>query len=115
MLIFSRAECNQEEKHMKVESILTNNDESVVITVHGRFDFSVANDFRNSYRNIPVKSEYILELSSVDYMDSAAIGMILLLHEFSGNTALIKAINCSESIKKIILMSHIDRFVQIAA
>ena len=99
---------------MKVESNIVNNDTGMTIVIHGRFDFSVANEFRNCYRNESVKSDYFIDLSDVVYMDSAAIGMILLLREFSEDKGTIKMINCSDSIKKIIAMSHIDRFVEIS-
>ena len=100
---------------MGIESRLLNNDTELLIHVSGRFDFTVANDFLNSYRNLPVKDKYILDLANVEFMDSAAIGMILLLREFTKNQSVIRISHCSDEIKKVIQMSHIDRFVEIAA
>lgn len=100
---------------VSIESSLTDNDMSMVIAVKGRFDFSVANDFRNCYRNDPVKNQYIIDLKDTNFMDSAAVGMILLLHEFTENKSHIRLQNCNTAIKKIVVLSHIDRFVEIAA
>jgi anti-anti-sigma factor len=100
---------------MTVEARLTNNDEEMVISVSGHFDFTIANDFRNCYRNDPPKKMYIIDLAAVEFIDSAAIGMILLLREYTNNNAAIRVINCKPGIKKVLEISHIDRFVEIAA
>ena len=54
------------------------------IAVSGRFDFQMSRDFRNSYTpllgNADVQ-EICVEMSKVDYLDSSAMGMLLLLNE----------------------------------
>ncbi|MDO8463694.1 MAG: STAS domain-containing protein [Gallionella sp.] len=54
------------------------------IVMSGRFDFEVHRDFKNSYMpllNNAAVREIELEMSKVDYLDSAALGMLMLLHE----------------------------------
>ncbi len=54
------------------------------ISISGRFDFLVHRDFKNAYApslENPVISEFELELSQVDYLDSSALGMMMLLRE----------------------------------
>ena len=97
---------------MSVESKLSHDDEDLLIYISGRFDFTLANDFLNSYRNFPIKQKYVIDLSNVEFMDSAAIGMLLLLREFTDGKAIIKIVRCSDDIKKVIAMSHIDRFIE---
>ena len=52
-----------------------------VIKLSGRFEFHTQNDFRESYtlalKNAEIKT-IILNLSKVEYLDSSALGMLLL-------------------------------------
>lgn len=59
-------------------------DRSACITMSGRFDFEVHRDFKNAYMtllNNAAVHGIEIEMSKVDYLDSAALGMLLLLHE----------------------------------
>ena len=54
------------------------------ITMTGRFDFEVHRDFKNAYMTLldkPAVREIEIEMSKVNYLDSAAMGMLMLLHE----------------------------------
>jgi len=54
------------------------------IAMSGRFDFDVHRDFKNAYMPLldqPAVREIELEMSKIDYLDSAALGMLMLLHE----------------------------------
>lgn len=55
-----------------------------VITLGGRFDFSAFRPFRELYEPLLIKPDIDtidLSFSAVDYLDSAALGMLLLLRE----------------------------------
>ena len=57
---------------------------SARIAVFRRFDFEVHRDFKNAYMPLldkPAVREIEIEMSKVNYMDSAALGMLLLLSE----------------------------------
>jgi anti-anti-sigma factor len=57
---------------------------SARIAVFGRFDFQLHRDFKEAYTPLldnAAVSEIEVEMSKVDYMDSAALGMLLLLSE----------------------------------
>lgn len=50
----------------------------------GRFDFHSHRDFRSAYEKILETSgirEVVLDFNEVDYLDSSALGMLLLLRE----------------------------------
>ncbi|MDD5299682.1 MAG: STAS domain-containing protein [Gallionella sp.] len=59
-------------------------DRSARITMSGRFDFQVHRDFKDAYTplldNAAVR-EIEVEMSKVDYLDSSALGMLMLLNE----------------------------------
>lgn len=57
---------------------------SACIAISGRFDFQMHGDFKEAYTPLldnTAVSEIEVEMSKVDYMDSAALGMLLLLSE----------------------------------
>lgn len=54
------------------------------IAMSGRFDFGAHRAFRDAYEQLlqqPDIRSIEINLTSVEYMDSSALGMLLLLHE----------------------------------
>lgn len=58
-------------------------DDKFVIALHGNFDFAAHRDIRKAGDDALKNSERIIEidLEKVEYLDSAALGMLLLLRE----------------------------------
>lgn len=57
----------------------------VAIRVSGRFDFDSYRDFRNAYRHTDgAAHRYIVDLSDVEYLASAAFGMLMALRRHAG-------------------------------
>lgn len=58
--------------------------DTAVLALDGRFDFSAHRDFRSAYgealSNGAIK-EIAIDFAKVQYMDSAALGMLLLLRQ----------------------------------
>ncbi len=53
-------------------------------SISGRFDFQGHRDFKGAYApslENPLIREFEIELSQVDYLDSSALGMMMLLRE----------------------------------
>lgn len=67
-------------------SVSINNDEALV-KLSGRFDFNAHRDFRAAYEPLmdstPVRGVTI-DLGGVDYMDSSALGMLLMVRDKAG-------------------------------
>ena len=88
---------------------------SVVINVSGRFDFNSHHDFRNFYRNEKSDAAYTIDMSGTEYIDSSALGMLLLLREHAGNEgANISITGCNDDIKKIFAISNFDKLFTIS-
>lgn len=54
------------------------------LNLEGRFDFHSHRDFRNAYEAVLAKSgirDIVIDFNRVDYLDSSALGMLLLLRE----------------------------------
>ncbi len=69
---------------MSVTACVSAAGEVVEIQIVGRFDFSLQKAFRATYRDCPPGMVYRVDLSGVDYLDSAALGMLLLLRQHAG-------------------------------
>jgi anti-anti-sigma factor len=59
------------------------------ITISGRFDYQLHREFKEAYSPL-IKDENVreigIELSLVDYLDSSALGMLMLLNERASNS-----------------------------
>lgn len=66
---------------MTVKSTIDEIKSTALIQIRGRFDFSIHKAFRDAYKNVSSVRKIIVDLSQVEYMDSAALGMLLLLRE----------------------------------
>jgi anti-anti-sigma factor len=71
---------------MNVSSRLANDNQEVVIDVKGNFDFAVQREFREAYREYKSDLTFRVNLSGTEYMDSSALGMLLLLRKHAGDT-----------------------------
>ena len=97
---------------MTIESIVSSDGDNVTIRVIGRFDFSMLRNFRSAYTNNNDKPMIVtVDLSQTEYMDSSALGMLLVLREFSekmgGTVILYKP---SDGIKDILDIAKFDSF-----
>jgi len=73
----------------------------ITIDVIGTFDHQLHREFRSAYRNEDSSTSYVLNLHKAEYMDSAALGMLLLLREHAGGEKANITINgCRQNVKK---------------
>ncbi len=94
---------------MSVTSEVTNGGATITVKVSGRFDFAVQNEFRDCYYDAGADKNvnFIIDMSSTNYMDSSALGMLLMMREYlGGNSADISISNCSSDIKNILTVAN---------
>ena len=70
---------------MSITHTISSDQKRVDIAVKGRFDYKLSQTFRDTYRNLPGSEDisYHIDLSETEFMDSAALGMLLLLREYA--------------------------------
>ena len=80
----------------------------VTIDISGGFDFSMHQEFRQVYEQDPGgTTQYVINLCQTEYMDSSALGMLLLLREHAGGDgANIKIVHCQPEVKKILTIAN---------
>lgn len=95
---------------MSIKSAMSNDGQELTISVHGRFDFSSLQLFRNAYENLSGQPKsYVVDLKESDYLDSSALGMLLALRDHAGgDSANIRIINCNPDVKKILVITKLD-------
>jgi anti-anti-sigma factor len=88
---------------------------SLTINIEGRFDFSAHQDFRESYEKTDAEpDEYCVDMKQTSYLDSSALGMLLLLRDHAGgDSAKIKIINCNADVRKILTISNFEQLFTI--
>lgn len=97
---------------MSVSSTVDGN--SVTIKISGRFDFNDHSAFRDAYRDAPSSASYIVDMQGTEYMDSSALGMLLLLREHAGgDSAKITIASCKPEIKKILTIANFQKLFNV--
>jgi anti-anti-sigma factor len=86
-----------------------------IIGVQGRFDFSLQSDFRKAYEESVPSSHFILDFAAAEYIDSSALGMLLLLRDYAGgDSANIDIVHCRSEIKNILEISNFQKLFRIS-
>lgn len=96
---------------MSVSIEVSNENKLATIKINGRFDFSLHNEFRKSYKDVSLdKGEYLIDLGNTGYLDSSALGMLLLLKEHADTqSATVRLVNFNDEIKEILLIASFDK------
>jgi anti-anti-sigma factor len=89
---------------------------TITISINGRFDFGVHKEFRAAYEQAPPGvTHYVVDLRATQYMDSSALGMLLLLREHAGSDkADIQIVHCSPEVKKILTIANFHKLFTLA-
>jgi anti-anti-sigma factor len=101
---------------MSVSNSITENGKNVTISVSGKFDFQLYDEFRSSYVDTQGSGvSYNVDLAGTDYLDSSALGMLLLLREHAGGEgSKILISNASPEVKKILDVANFGKLFDIS-
>ncbi|MEE9493879.1 MAG: STAS domain-containing protein [Gammaproteobacteria bacterium] len=97
-----------------ISTRVSSDQKRVTIFVNGRFDFSSQREFRDAYSsNGEGHSSYHVNLSGADYMDSSAMGMLLMLQKHvNGDRSRVVIEQASSEIEKILKIANFDKIFQ---
>jgi anti-anti-sigma factor len=92
------------------------NGKRIVIHVAGRFDFSQQRAFRDAYREVSDRQiDYVVDLKATSYVDSAALGMLLLLREHAGgDKARVGIQGCSPDVRRVLDIANFGRLFKLS-
>lgn len=85
------------------------------IKINENFNFSCQAEFRQTYEKIPKSNRFVLDFSKTSYIDSAALGMLLLLKEYAGGDgSKIEIIKCKPEVQNIFQISNFGQLFKIS-
>ncbi len=99
-----------------ISSRLAKDRGEMTIAIQGRFTYDVHKEFRDAYERVDAQAtSFIIDLAGTEYMDSAALGMLLLLRERAGgDRAKISIINCSKDLLQLIRLTNFQSLFDIS-
>lgn len=82
----------------------------VTIRLQGRFDFNTHREFRACIEEalkIPLSHKVLIDLGAVDYLDSSALGMLLILRDKAQAASKAVALtNCRGSVAQVLEIAN---------
>jgi anti-anti-sigma factor len=99
---------------MSVETRQEDGGQTLVIAIKDNFDFNLHREFREAYRDRTDVSRFVVDLAGTEYIDSAALGMLLLLRESAhahGAEVLIR--NSAEGVQRILEIANFQKLFEI--
>ncbi len=100
---------------MGISTTVSDGGDKVTIAVAGKFDFQLYDEFRASYADTAGSGvAYVVDLSDTEYLDSSALGMLLLLREHAGGEAsTIEIRQASPEVRKILDVANFGKLFRI--
>jgi len=100
---------------MAISAKSSDDGSELIINIQGRFDFSSHQDFRSAYENVSDQPQrYCVDMNETTYLDSSALGMLLLLRDHAGgDDSDITITNCNADVKKILTISNFEQLFTI--
>jgi anti-anti-sigma factor len=87
--------------------------ENAQLSLSGRFDFTAHREFRQGYEDLLKQTGLkglAVDLSGVNYIDSSALGMLLLLRESAVRSQLwLSLINCTGAVRRVLDVANFGK------
>lgn len=104
---------------MTLKNEVSTDGKTLTIFISNRFDISTYSDFGEAYKDkVDKVSSIVIDMMDCSYMDSSALGMLLMMRErFSSdsNHSNISLINTNPNIKKILSTANFDKLFKIGS
>jgi len=83
------------------------------LELRGRFDFTSHREFKQAYEAAFAASgvaEVVVDMRDVDYLDSSALGMLLLLRDKGKSLAKpVSLSNCAGTVRDVLRVANFDK------
>ncbi len=100
---------------MAISTTVSESGSKVTIAITGKFDFQLYDEFRSAYTDTDgLGVSYEINLSATDYLDSSALGMLLLLREHAGGeSSKVQITRASDDVKKVLDVANFGKLFNI--
>lgn len=101
-----------------MQANIVNESGKATIKLSGRFDFNTHREFRSAYESLvgdaAVRS-VVVDLSGVDYLDSSALGMLLMLRDkLGGANKEVMLSGVRGNVKQVLDIANFGKLFQIS-
>ncbi len=99
-----------------MQAKLINTDGRSVLQLQGRFDFNAHREFREAVESAlaATAKEIHVDLRGVDYLDSSALGMLLMLRDKAkGGGREVSLTGCSGAVKQVLDIANFGKLFRI--
>ncbi len=101
-----------------MQATVTKTEGSARIKLTGRFDFNTHRDFRAAYEPLVNESgirSVAVDFAGVDYLDSSALGMLLMLRDkLSGAGKEVQLVNVQGNVKQVLDIANFGKLFKIS-
>ena len=101
---------------MAVETDFSQEGKKLTIKVKGRFDFGKHQEFRDAYERTESRpASVVVDLKDTTYLDSSALGMLLMLRDHvGGEDSDIRVVHANSDVRKILAISNFEKLFDIS-
>jgi len=101
---------------MNISSHTSPDGGTLTISVSGAFDFKCHADFRRAYESLPVRPRrVVVDLAEAEYLDSSALGMLLLLRKHSEvEGQQVTLAHARPSVSRVLAVANFHKLFQVA-
>jgi anti-anti-sigma factor len=87
------------------------------LELRGRFDFTSHRSFKQAYETVFSSSgveELVIDMQAVNYLDSSALGMLLLLRDKCKAAAKpVSLVNCGGTVRDVLRVANFDKLFKL--
>ena len=95
---------------MSITTQISDDGREVTIAVQGRFDFNLHREFRDAVSVVNKNSRCVVDMEKATYLDSSALGMLLLLKDESSD---VRIVRCTDEVRKVLEIANFHRLFQV--
>ena len=101
-----------------MQTNVTTTDGRAVVKLQGRFDFNSHREFRECVDGVLQQAdvrEVVVDLGGVEYLDSSALGMLLMLRDKArGTSKEVVLANCKGAVKQVLDIANFGKLFAIS-
>jgi anti-anti-sigma factor len=100
-----------------MQATVTKENGKAIIKLSGRFDFNTHREFRGAYEPLVADtaiSSVTVDFAGVDYLDSSALGMLLMLRDkMGGGNKEVMLVGVRGNVKQVLDIANFGKLFQI--
>lgn len=101
-----------------MQANVTKDGAKAMIKLSGRFDFNTHREFRSAYEPLvgdAAVREVTVDFGGVDYLDSSALGMLLMLRDkISGANKEVALVNVQGNVRQVLDIANFGKLFKIS-